>query len=157
MTFDSAKWRQVRNEKLLDWMCGNRDAVDFLLALFAAAELWDDLSDGDFDKAKKAADAVFLTLLVDLPNNPFFLNHLTSLRSVMLAGINAWLDSRKLEKECDQWATVWAYALRDWYMELVPFCAMLVGGYAHMRQVSLDVRRFFQAETLQEYTDGRAN
>lgn len=157
MTFDSPQWREKRDGLLTTWMRGNTDAVDFLLAVFRAAELWDDIIDGDFDKAQAGADHAMLSLLIDLPNNPFFLNNLTALRAGMLVGINAWQDSLVLEKRADSWAKTWAYALRDLYMELVPLCAMLVGGYHHMRNISLEAREFFQAETLQEYLDGHSD
>lgn len=157
MTFDSPQWREKRNELLHGWMKGDADAIDFLLSVFNAAELWDDVVDGDFDKAKDGADRAMLGLLIDLPCNPFFLNNLTALRAGMVIGINAWQDSLLLERRSDAWARTWAYALRDFYMELVPLCAMLVGGYHHMRKISLEAREFFQAETLQEYLDGHSD
>jgi hypothetical protein len=73
----------------------------------------------------------------------------------MFAGLNAWLDSVELEQAEDSWSKTWAYVLRDWYAELVPACAFLVGGFEHMRLVSLEARRFLQAETLEQYLEGQ--
>ena len=157
MIFDSPEWREKRNTLLQEWMMGNQDAVEFLLTVFQAAELWDDIIDGDTHKAKGAVSTTMLALLVDLPANKFFYENLNTLRTGMLLGINAWKDSVMLEQRSDRWAQCWAYALRDLYMELVPLCAMLIGGYHHMRAISLPAREFFQAETLEEYLDGRPN
>lgn len=157
MIFDSPKWREKRDTLLREWMKGDQAAIDFLRTVFCAAELWDDIIDGDYAKAKEAVSHTMLMLLIDLPANPFYQAHQAELRTGMLLGINAWKDSVMLERRSDRWAKCWAYALRDLYMELVPLCAMLVGGYAHMREVSLPAREFFQAETLEEYLDGRPN
>jgi hypothetical protein len=156
MTFDSPKWREQRNKLLDEWMLGNTDAIDFLLIVFNAAELWDDIQDNEFSKVREAAGDTLLTLLIDLPANKFFHENLNTLRTGMLLGVNAWKDSVILEKRSDSWSQTWAYALRDLYMELVPLCAMLVGGYVHMRSISLQAREFFQAETLEEYINGRS-
>lgn len=155
--FDSPKWREKRDSLLREWMLGNEDAVEFLLTVFQAAELWDDIIDGDHQKAKEAVSTTMLALLIDLPANKFFCENLNTLRTGMLLGINAWKDSVLLEQRSDNWAKTWAYALRDLYMELVPLCAMLVGGYHHMRAISLPAREFFQAETFGEYLDGRSD
>lgn len=154
--FDTHDWRVERDKRLHNWMQGNTEAVDFLLTVFYAAELWDDIADGDFAKAREAVDAVMWKLLIDLPGNSFFVAWRHQLQGVMAAGINAWMDSAVLEKKQDSWSTVWAYALRDWYMELVPFCALLVGDHKHMRAVSLEARQFFQAESLEEYRHGNS-
>jgi hypothetical protein len=154
MKFDSAKWRETRNERLLEWMRGDTDAVDFILQLAEVAEVWDDIIDRDKDFDPDRINRAFVLALLSIPSNPFYVAHGAYLRPLMMAGANAWMDSTELEKHKDGWAKVWAYALRDWYMELIPACANIIGGYAHMRDVSIVTRRFFQAETLQEYLDG---
>ena len=157
MIFDSQEWRKKRDTLLQEWMMGDQAAIDFLLTVFCATELWDDIIDGDYAKAKEAVSHTMLMLLIDLPANPFYQAHQAELRTGMLLGINAWKDSVMLEQRSDSWSKTWAYALRDLYMELVPLCAMLVGGYHHMRAISLPAREFFQAETFGEYLDGRPN
>lgn len=154
--FDSSEWRAERNAKLLLWMNGHQPAADFILQLGDIAELWDDLLDADKGwPLPSDANRVFVTALFHLPSNPFYRDHFGYLQPLMMAGVNAWLDSTKLEHESSSWSKTWAYALRDWYMELVPACAMLIGGFDHMRAVSLEARRFFQAETLEQYLESR--
>jgi hypothetical protein len=154
MQFDSPEWRTRRNALLLDWMRGDHAAVEFLLTVFELGETWDDLIDGDAVEARSIHRA-FVSALFDLPANPFYARHQEVLRPLMLVGVNAWMDSVALEHAEDDWSLLWAYALRDWYMELVAFCALLVGGFEHMRAVSLPARRFFQAETFEQFRAGK--
>jgi hypothetical protein len=156
MKFDSPEWRSERDAMLSAWMKGDQSAVRFILQLGDVAELWDDLIDQD--KPWPAADRVnrvFITALFELTGNRFFTENATYLRPLMFAGLNAWLDSVELEQAEDSWSKTWAYVLRDWYAELVPACAFLVGGFEHMRLVSLEARRFLQAETLEQYLEGQ--
>lgn len=151
MTFDSPEWREKRDELLGEWLNYNLHARDFLIDIGQIAEVWDDLVDRDKPVDDDTINDLFVRLMFELPTNPFYAANAAYLRPLLMAGVNAWLDSTVLEKEGTPWATTWAYALRDWYMELVPACAFLIGGFEHMRRVSLEARRFFQAETLEEY------
>lgn len=149
--FDTPKWHTLRDELLERWLLGNSDAVDCFLAIGRLAEVWDDLIDGDKPVPDDAIHGAFITALFDLPSNPFYNEHQAHLRPLMMAGINAWLDANALQHEPSPWADVWAYALRDWYMELFAAIALIVGGFDHMRAVSLEARRFFQAESYTDY------
>ena len=152
LEFDTPAWRVLRNEKLLEWV-KEPHAVDFLLQFGDAAELFDDLIDRD----KQIEDAHIIRVLfstwTELPVNPFFEKFKHQLIPVMVTGINAWLDANILEKgsKNDQ---VFAYVLRDWYAELVALVIYLVRGRDYMRQVSVEVRRFFtHHETLEQYRE----
>ena len=150
MIFNSPEWQAARNENLLAWMKQDMHAVAFLLDIFNAAEVWDDLLDGDAIESRTFND-LFMRLLFDLPNNMFYQRHMGALQPLMMAGVNAWMDANELQKRDDEWAVVWAYTLRDWYMELCAYCAYIVGGFEHMRAVSLPMREFFQKETLEQF------
>lgn len=152
LNFDGQQWREQRNKNLTLWMRGNYEAVAFLLVMFQIAETWDDLIDEDKVPAAKITEA-FLLALYTLPSNAFWDSNKHKLLPVILTGINAWLDSNELETHTDRHSRVWAYALRDWYMELVAATAECVGGFQLMREISMDARAFFQAETLNEYLE----
>ena len=154
-TFDSDEWRLLRDEKLRLWLLGDEQAMQCLLMLFHLAELWDDVVDGQLDPAVGASRLAW-GALCELPSNPFYQRHITFLTPVVQAGANAWMDSVQLEGRDDLHSQVWAYALRDFYMELVPLAAYLVGGFDHMRRVSLEARNFFQAETLADFIGDRS-
>lgn len=149
--FDTQAWRELRNRKLREWV-GNDDAVQFILAFAEVCEVWDDLIDKDKPIDDDRINSVFWTLLAEMPLNPFFDRFKANLIPILSTGINAWLDANELEKRGTENDLVFAYVLRDWYMEFVSFVIMLTRGRAYMREVSMEVRRFFtHQETLDEY------
>jgi len=52
---------------------------------------------------------------------------------------------------------VFAYVLRDWYMEFVAYVVYLTRGRDYMRDTSMEIRQFFtHHETLEEYKEKMA-
>jgi hypothetical protein len=149
MKFDSQEWRQRRNELLHRWI-GDPNAVAFLLDVFAIGEVWDDLVDKDKPVSSEDVNKVFYTALITLPNNPFYQAYRPQLSGVMVAGIHAWIDSTTLEKG-DKTDRAIAFVLRDWYMELLTLVATLLHGFDYAQSISLEMRRFFFHESLDEY------
>jgi hypothetical protein len=150
--FDTIEWQQLRNGKLVEWV-KDPAAIQFILDFSDTCELFDDL----IDKDKPISDAhvvrVLFKVLTEMPLNPFFDHHKARLIPIIVTGINAWLDANSLEQGDDN-DLVFAYVLRDWYMEFVAYVIYLVRGRDYMRAVSLDVRHFFtHHETLDEYRD----
>lgn len=152
LEFDTHEWQQLRNQKLQEWI-GDRHAIQFILAFADACELFDDIIDKDKPVGDDHATRVLFSLLTELPLNPFFDAFKQQLIPIIITGINAWLDSNELEKgdENDQ---VFAYVLRDWYMEFVSYVIYLARGRDYMREVSMEVRHFFtHHETLDAYRE----
>ena len=150
--FGSAEWCKERDEKLLQWI-KNPHAVSFVLDIGDAAELWDDLIDQDKPIQPKDVNRVFTRLVTVLPLNPFFDAYKLQLIPLLVAGINAWHDANALEKGSDNDKAM-AYVLRDWYVELTMFVVYLTQGHEAMRELSLDIRRFFSHhESLQDYME----
>lgn len=150
--FDTYEWQQLRNEKLVEWL-GDAAAIRFVTDFADTCELFDDL----IDKDKPVDDAhvirVLFKVLAEMPLNPFFDRFKTQLVPIIITGINAWLDSNELEQGNDN-DKVFAYVLRDWYMEFVSYVIYLLRGRDYMREVSMDVRHFFtHHETLAEYLE----
>lgn len=151
--FDSQEWREERNRMLAEWV-GDSDAVRFILDFADACELFDDMIDKDKPIEDGHVVRVLFNLLTEMPLNPFFDRWKWQLVPIIITGINAWLDANSLEKGSDQ-DKVFAYVLRDWYMEFVAFVIYLTRGRDYMRSVSLDVRHFFtHNETLEQYKEG---
>ena len=93
------------------------------------------------------------SLFTELPLNPFFDRYKQQLIPILVTGINAWLDANKLEQGTEN-DKVFAYVLRDWYMEFVSYVIYLLRGRDYMREVSMDVRNFFtHHETLEAYRE----
>lgn len=148
--FDSMEWREVRNKKLAEWV-GNDEAIEFLLICFAAGEFFDDVVDGDTAIDSDVAISVLIDLTTKLPLNRFFEVYKLQLIPLMITGINAWQDANVLEKGTEN-DRAWAYVLRDWYMELLSFVVFLTRGQHYLREVSVEMRKFFsQHESLEQY------
>jgi hypothetical protein len=152
MQFDTPEWQAVRNRKLTEWV-GDPNAVRFIVDFADTCELFDDL----IDKDKPISDAhvvrVLFNVLTEIPLNPFFDSFKAQLVPIIITGINAWLDSNVLERGSDN-DKVFAYVLRDWYMEFISYVVYLTRGREYMRSVSLDIRSFFtHHETLDQYRE----
>lgn len=135
-------------------LLGNRDAVEFCEDLFAISQLWDDLVDGDKAVESETINAAFWCALVDLPNNPFYQMHFGTLQPLVQAAIVDWLDANDLEHGNYE-ARAAAYVLRDSVGAIVIHCARILGGYAHMRRISMEVRRALYDEALVKFAGAR--
>lgn len=149
--YDSIQWRELRDYKLRVWVA-DHNAISYVGAVSDAAELFDDVVDADKPLEEGHVERVLFSLLTQLPLNPFFDAYKHQLCPIMFTGVNAWLDSTKMEKGSDHEKTH-AYVLRDWYMELLMYVIYLTRGREYMRSVSTEVRAFFMAETLEEYKE----
>ena len=151
--FDTPEWRKIRDEKLIQWV-GDKEAVDFLILYGDICEKFDDLEDGDSEDRLDLGELMF-QCMGELPSNPFFDKWKHVLIPIMVMGINAWQDANFLEnhpKTTNDLAL--SYVFRYKYVEIVPIVIFLTQGWTGMREVSLEVRRFFMGnETLEEYKD----
>jgi len=148
--FDSLVWRQIRNQKMREWI-QDEWALKFVLDYSDAVELWDDLIDGDKEIDKQQVMRVFTNLLTIMPLNPFFNQHKMVFIPLINASINAWFDSLDLEKGSDNDKAI-AYVIRDYSHEAIIYTIFLTRGYDYMRSVSLEVRKFFtDHESLEDY------
>jgi len=149
--YDSPEWQEIRDAKLRNWV-GDLNAIAYVGAVSDAAELFDDIVDRDTEIENSHVERVLFSLLTQLPLNPFFDAYKHQLCPIMFTGVNAWLDATKMEKGSDHEKSH-AYVLRDWYMELLMYTIYLTRGREYMRSVSVEVRAFFMAETLEEYKE----
>ncbi|MEQ8504583.1 MAG: hypothetical protein RIB80_04605 [Rhodospirillales bacterium] len=152
MQFDSRQWRATRDAKLMEWL-QDPHAVQFVVLFSDACELFDDLIDKDKPLEDGHVVRVLFGLLTEMPVNPFFDRWKAQLVPLIITGINAWLDANELEQG-DENDKVFAYVLRDWYMEFLSFVIYATRGREVMRELSMDVRRFFtHHETLEQYME----
>jgi len=144
--WDTLNWRQRRDAVMLDWL-GDAAAVECLVAISTAAEAWDDAYDGD----KNADfDAAFAALFVQLPLNPFWQKAQGWLMPLVVACVNAWMDAREMEKGGHE-SKVRAFMLRNLGLELVPAAVFYLHGYARMRELSMEIRAFFDHERFDDW------
>jgi len=151
MTWDSDAFRMDRDMRLREWLLGNEDAVLVCVQTSHVAEVWDDLKDGDRTPSEREIAHAFESMMIRLQTNPFYLQNHAMLTAVILIAINAWHDSEDL-KRGDTEHRIQAYVLRNMGIEIAMMCAFLVGGYDHLRKVSLEMREFFRHETFEQWS-----
>ena len=146
MTWDTPEWRHTRDTKLREWMLGNENAVRVCTQVSHIAEVWDDLADGDRKPAEIEIAHAFQSAMVHLQTNPFYMANHGMLMGVIVVAINAWHDANALQKgDADE--RMQAFFLRNLGLEIATMCAFLVGGFDHMRKVSLEMRAYFRHES----------
>jgi len=145
--WDSQEWRDSRDRNLLVWMLGDRHAASLIVDVSTMVETWDDLIDMDKDVSADEINRAFTIALVRLNNNPFFNAHKSAIMPILMIGVNAWFDANELEKSMDEAERMLAFYIRNFCYEFASLCAALVGGYDHLRRVSLEMRRFFKHES----------
>lgn len=150
-TFDSPEFRQLRNQKLMEWI-GDQHAIVFFLMVTSASEFFDDLIDRDKPVTDETIVGQMFSLLIDMHTNPFFSANKQRLLPIMETAANAWLDSNELQKSGPVGASR-AFVLRDLTIEVLLATIGIVRGRAYLRSVSCDVRNFFVHETLEQFKE----
>lgn len=147
MEWDSPEWREERNKKLLAWLKDDFDAFMCVLGFSAISETWDDLIDGDKKPSPEEINRAFLTAIVHLNANRFYVRHCATILPVVFIGINSWFDANELEKSTKVDHRALAFYIRNYCYEIVSICAFCVGGFDWLRSISLEMRMFFQHES----------
>lgn len=145
--WDSIAWRKERDEKLRHWLKGNLFAMEAVVQLSTVSETWDDLVDQDKPVAREQIDAAFSIVLIRLQNNPFFLQYQTQFMIGTMIGVNAWMDANQLETVQAPKERALAFYIRNYCYEVVSIAAFCAGGWDWLREISLEMRMFFQHES----------
>ena len=139
------EWYALRNEKVFEWLSGNSDAINLLLAVNQIIETWDDLIDKDRQLSDERVNLAFYNALVTVPNNNFYIEHRQYLTPIIIQAINTWLDANKLERG-DVNDRAIAYTLRFMGIQLIQALVFLTGGVEKLRKHSIEMWRFLVAE-----------
>lgn len=152
--FDTNEWLKLRDAKLMEWL-QDEPAVQFCQIVGMSTELFDDMSDRDVDIEDHQLFNLIFSLWVTLPNNAFWKAYQHSLTPILLMSLNAWLDANKLEThDADPNDRVYAYTFRNLTLQVLPLCVYLLHGEARMRELSLEIHKFFTGhETFEQYLD----
>lgn len=128
----------------------HQPAVELCGMLARVSQVWDDLYDGDPVSGEQINDA-FVTLLLRLPTQPFYVEHFTRLYPVIQHAVYDWMTANEFEKGRDAHELSLGFVLRDSLIAVVTQCAYIVGGHAHAIQVAPEIRRFFHDEAIASY------
>lgn len=145
MKWDSVDWRKLRDAKLTEWL--GPAGAECVVLLSTVSEVWDDLVDKDTTISASDISNAFVISLVNLETNRFWQMYRPFLFPIMVLGINAWMDANVLQKSRIEKYRMLAFYIRNYAAELVQMAAFCVGGFEHMRKVSIAVREFLNHET----------
>jgi hypothetical protein len=129
--------KRMREQEFQRICLGQPEAMDFLLRWTAYVHAIDDIED---EKTTSEFRLAAFIQAVELYTCPFFLRHSAALKQVVLNCTNIYADSLAWEKSEDKWKRDFSNWARHGGTEMVLAVAAIVGGYAHMRRVSLEIR-----------------
>ena len=134
-----------------DFLLGNIEAVQFVVRVFRALHVWDDLIDKDKELTDDEIHSVFWDLLIVLPADSFYIRNQALLGSTLMNAVINWHIANKLEREGDEKDKSIAFILRGAYIDLLSTAAFIVGGIEWVQEIGPTIRRWAHAETFDEY------
>jgi hypothetical protein len=136
---------------LQEFLKGDAEATVFVVRVFRALHVWDDLIDKDKNVTDDEIHAVFWDLLIALPSDPFYRAHLQLLSSTLVNAVINWRIANKMEREGDDKDKSIAFILRGAYIDVLSAAAFIVGGIEWVNKIGPDIRRWAHEETFDEY------
>lgn len=146
---DEQEFQGFLQRALLD----NTEAVRFISDVFAAAHVWDDIVDGDALNPGHF-QRTFRDLFLNIPTNPFYMQHFTALHPIMLNAMLNWEAANKLEQMQIEDDLQIAFILRSSFIDLIGVTAFLLGGYDHAVAVVVEARQKEHSESFDVYKRG---
>jgi len=134
-----------------EFLLGNAEAIQFVVRIFRALHVWDDLIDRDKAITDDEINSVFWDLLVVLPTDPFYVRNIALLNSTLVNAIINWHIANKLEREGNEKDKSVAFILRGAYIDILSAAAFVVGGMQWVQEVGPAIRRWAHEETFDEY------
>lgn len=121
-----------------DRIClGNESAKHFLILWGHYVHAIDDIQDEETTAEFRLKT---FALAIDIYTHPFFKEHEAALKQVAVNCTNAYADCVAWEKSEVPWQKEFADHYRHFGCEMPLAIASILGGYAHMRSVSLEFR-----------------
>ena len=139
-----------------EFLLGNVEAIQFVVRVFRALHVWDDLIDKDKNITDDEVNSVFWDLLVVLPADPFYVRNLALLNSTLVNAIINWHIANKLEREGDEKDKSIAFILRGAYIDILSAYAFVVGGMTWATEIGPAIRRWAHEETFAQYMENLA-
>lgn len=144
-------WELYSEQGLLELLCGNRDAAQFVLDICRVSHAYDDLIDRDKPVSEASIHDMVWTLLVTIPVNPFYRAHENTLRPVLITSIMNWRASIDMERSRSDEELRIAHVTRYSLADALLLCMVLTGGHEHAARHARRARLMAQADTWAHY------
>tara|TARA_R110000868_G_scaffold44315_3_gene148139 strand:- start:142 stop:564 length:423 start_codon:yes stop_codon:yes gene_type:complete len=118
---------------------GNANALLFVSLFHTYCHAVDDLIDGDVERTPETLLEVLMQAN-QLYSTPFYLENAYRLQPVIALITNTYADSVAWEKDGTDWKRNIADVIRQCGNDMILAVACIVGGYKHMRSISLELR-----------------
>lgn len=122
------------------------DAHDWLMSLWNAFQVFDDMADSDFPERENLLVCIADTL-VNMPANPFFRAHCDTLLPLVAVAILKWRAADDVETAGQP--TEMSYAWRAGFYDIVLAVVQLVHGF----EVAKDAAQYVMALYGENYAD----
>lgn len=124
-------------------------AVEYLMGLWNAMQVFDDMADGD-PILRCDLNSALWDLLVALPTNPFYLQHAHQLIPALSVAILKWHGANHAES--DGAADARSFLWRAGYYDIVLLVVSLVHGHEYASENACGVMRLY-GESFNDYLD----
>lgn len=140
------------SKNLKDVFAVNGEAHDWLLSLWNAIQVFDDMADGDFPDRENLFAAVADTLVM-MPGNPFFRANMDTLLPLVAVAILKWRASD--DAEIDGQPSEMSFAWRAGFYDIVLAVVQIVHGLDVAKDAARYVMNLYgenYAEYAKEFT-----
>lgn len=136
---------------------GNRAAVEMMAIISRWTHLYDDLIDQDKPVSPAFVHQVMWEVMVDLHNNPFFLQNMQAIVPIIATGILNWRGANDMEKTGSMEEFHISHVTRYSINDVALIVLALVGGPLHAAQHARAARLAFQRDTFAHYIQEHTN
>lgn len=136
---------------LVDAMCGDTSAVEFVSALANVMHFWDDLIDKDKVLRDEDINRAMELALLTLPTNQFYQQHFWVLHPILRNAITNWHIATRIERSNDESTYPIAFILRSAAVDIITACATIIGGREHGIRVGHEVHLYTHREGMDGY------
>jgi len=140
-----------------EWFGGNRHAWEMAVSLARLSQTWDDLVDGDEVVPANAVNEAFLTTLVYLPLNPFYVSVQAQVAPMWLPIVAAYEAANQFEAARDPHGLELAHSLRFAAGHIIAFIIIACVGRETARQFIPSMWKLIVNERFDDYRKEHAD
>lgn len=137
----------------IEWFGGNEDALNMYRMFVDLAHIWDDLVDKDKDADEDRINRAFLTCLVYLPLNPFYLHIQRDIMPMWITVVSAYKTANTFEKTKDAHGIEIAHGLRYAAGNIVAYAVHICVGPEKAAEYMPEVWKTMVMERFDPYRE----
>lgn len=137
----------------IEWFGGNEDALNMYRMFVDLAHIWDDLVDKDKDADEDRINRAFLTCLVYLPLNPFYLHIQRDIMPMWITVVSAYKTANTFEKTKDAHGIEIAHGLRYAAGNIVAYAVHVCVGSEKAAEYMPEVWKTMVMERFDPYRE----